>query len=277
MAEATSPLVAAPHTSEVGGRARYWFLLLFTALFSTVLFVLIHAPQPVLILLARGDLRPSQRYGQRIVRFWARAILAISGVRLEATGNVDPGGPAIFASNHQGTYDIFAMFATAPRFFTFVAKTELFRVPIIGWHLWLAGYVPVDRRDHARAVRSLASAGAMIRGGTSIVVYPEGTRSTDGTILPFKKGPFMLALAAGVPIIPVAIQGSERVMRKLELKIYPGTIRVAYGAPIDPKAYGEAGRDALMREVRRQVILLHSQIGGLGGDEQAAIAGAVAP
>ena len=124
----------------------------------------------------------------------------------------------------------------------------------------------VDARDWQQV-------GEAVRAGTSLVVFPEGTRSKDGRILPFKKGPFVVAKEAGVPVVPVAISGSGRVTPKDAIAVVPGTIRVAVGEPVDPRAF--ATKEDLLAEVRRRVVALHRSIGGLGGTG-ADVAGAAA-
>jgi 1-acyl-sn-glycerol-3-phosphate acyltransferase len=153
-----------------------------------------------------------------------------------------------------------------------VAKQELFKIPIFGWYLRLGGHVPVDRSRHVQAVESLRRAGEVVRGGTSLIVFPEGTRSLDGRVHPFKKGPFVLAKEAGVPVVPVAISGTGRVTPKKIIAIWPGRIRVAVGEPVDPRVHAE--KTALLVEVRRRVIELHRAIGGVGGDVGDAVAAA---
>lgn len=199
-------------------------------------------------------------------RLWAPAGLRLGGVRLEVTRLAPlPEGPAVYASNHESLLDPWALFVAIPRSLRFVAKAELFQVPVFGWYLRLAKFVEVDRRNHARAVASLKKAGGIVRAGISIAVFPEGTRSTSGKILTFKKGPFALAQEAGVPVVPVAIAGASRVVRKGRVECRPGVIRLAIGAAVDPADYPD--RDALVREVRRRVVALHRHIGGAGDDE----------
>ncbi len=202
---------------------------------------------------------------------WSRSSLWVAGVRiaLEPLPPL-PEGPLIFASNHESAIDIWVLLARLPRSVRFVAKQELFRIPIFGQYMRLGGHVPVDRRNHAQAVASLRQAAALVRHGTSLIVFPEGTRSRDGRILPFKKGPFALASEAGVPVVPVAISGTGDITPKGLVAISPGVARVAVGEPVDPARFPD--RTALLVEVRRRVIALHRRLGGLGGDEGAAVA-----
>jgi 1-acyl-sn-glycerol-3-phosphate acyltransferase len=144
-------------------------------------------------------------------------------------------------------------------------------VPGLGWYMWAAKFVFVDRANHRDAVRSLDEAGAQIRGGVSIIVFPEGTRSDDRRVMPFKKGPFALAMKAGVAVVPVAIEGSGKLMPKNSWNITPGPIKVKVGAPI-PAAHFADNRDLLIREVRSFIIDQNLALGGLGGDKQDAVA-----
>jgi 1-acyl-sn-glycerol-3-phosphate acyltransferase len=194
---------------------------------------------------------------------WAPGGLRVAGVRLEVTRLAPvPEGPAMYASNHESILDPWALFVAIPRSIRFLAKAELFRLPIFGHYLRLAKFIEIDRRNRSRAVASLRAAGEIVRAGTSLAVFPEGTRSADGRILPFKKGPFVLAEEAQVPVVPVAIAGASRVMPKGQLRVRPGVIRVGIGAAVHPSEFPD--REALLAEVRRRVVSLHQLIGGAG-------------
>lgn len=207
---------------------------------------------------------------------WSPVLLWAGGAKLEVLGqeNVDPKRPTIYVANHQSTIDIPAHFMAVPVPFRYVAKSQLKWVPLIGWYLALAGHVFVNRSNRAKAIASLDAAAAKIRGGTSIFLYPEGTRSPDGRILPFKKGPFALALKARVPICPVTIEGSGKLMPKDTWNITPGPIRVKVGKPIDTTAFAENDREGLARAVRDVIIADSLSMGGKGGDADDAVAAA---
>lgn len=206
--------------------------------------------------------------------FWSRPILWMVGarLRLEPLPDVDWTQPCLFAMNHQSTLDIPAAFAVLPVNLRFVAKHSLSRAPFVGWYMQRTGMIFVDRSNRRRAVESLRLAGERIRAGAHILIFPEGTRSRDGKILPFKKGPFALALEAKVPIVPVAIEASGQVLPADAWTLSPGTIRVKVGRPIPTEGRSEDDREALAQEVREAMIRLHREIGGKGGDEGGAAA-----
>ena len=199
-------------------------------------------------------------------RMWAPSALWLCGVDVEVRApHGFPDGPAIYASNHESALDIWLLFRTVPRNgLRFIAKEELFQIPIFGWYLRMARFVAVDRRQHARAVAALQQAGRIVRGGTSLIVFPEGTRSRDGRVQPFKKGPFVVAMEAGVPVVPVAIAGAAALNPKGLLSVRPGPVRVAVGAPLTPADFPD--KSALLGEVRHRIIALHQELGGAGGD-----------
>jgi 1-acyl-sn-glycerol-3-phosphate acyltransferase len=240
-------------------RARGWVVLLYASV-TMVFFFLVSLP--VMILTRSGDL--PIWFGRRAWGPWG---LLLAGARVEVLRRPAlPDGPLVFASNHESALDIWVLFKELPRSFRFIAKQELFRIPIFGWYLAVGGHVPVDRGHPTRAVESLRRAGALVREGTSLVVFPEGTRSRDHRVHAFKKGPFAVAMEAGVPLIPVALSGSGRVTPKNVVAVVPGTIRVAIGDPIDPRAF--ATKEALLTEVRRAVVALHRSVGGAGGVDE---------
>jgi 1-acyl-sn-glycerol-3-phosphate acyltransferase len=238
-------------------RIRGGIVLVYAALSMVAIFL---SSLPVMLLTGSGDL--PIWLGRRV---WGPVGLWLSGARLEIVRPpAPPPGPVIFACNHESALDIWVLFAVLPRSFRFIAKQELFRLPIFGWYMRIGGHVPVDRSNHLRAVASLAAAGEKIRGGTSIVVFPEGTRSRTGRIGPFKKGPFVVAKEARVPIVPIAISGTGAITPSHVVEIHPGTIRVAAGEPIDPGAFAE--KEELLEAVRARIVALHVAAGGAGGD-----------
>lgn len=200
-------------------------------------------------------LPPRGRWFDLCARAWSRGLLLSAGVGLETRFAVElpADRPVVFMSNHQGLYDIPALILALPGQTRFLAKRGLFQIPLFGWALKMAGFISIDRGDRSRAADAFADAIHALQTGASAVVFPEGTRSTDGKLLPFQRGGFLLAMKAGLPIVPVGIRGSMAVRHKKGLKIRPGRIVVGCGRPIDTSEYGVRDKARLMEEVRRQV------------------------
>lgn len=186
-------------------------------------------------------------------RRWARGCLRLAGVdlKVEGTEHLPHDSAVVFMPNHQSNFDIPALFAGLPVQFRWIAKVELFRIPLFGLVMQRTGYIPVDRSDRRKSLDSLKEGAQRIARGTSVVIFPEGTRSDDGILLPFKKGGFTLAEQAGVPIIPVAICGSARVMAKHSRVIRPGTIRVVICPPLTMD--GDLTREEVMMAVQSAI------------------------
>lgn len=200
-------------------------------------------------------------------RWWAPGVLKLTGLHLEMDPlpNVDWKRPHIFMMNHQSQLDIPCAFYAIPATLRFVAKHSIQYIPFLGWYVWMTGMIFVDRSNRERAIKSLSRAGAKIRAGANIIAFPEGTRSRDGLLLPFKKGPFMVALEAQVPIVPVAIEGSGKVLPKGRFAARPGHVRLKVGDPIPTEGLGPQDRDRLMETVRQSLSRLNCEIGGRGG------------
>lgn len=210
-----------------------------------------------------GTLRRDSSLPLRFARqYWAPGMLWLSGAELRVEGS--PGAvadrPAIYVMNHQSSLDIPAAFAVVPVDLRFIAKHTLRKVPFLGWYMSWTGMVFVDRSNSTQAVGSLTAAAERLRGGISLLAYPEGTRSRDGRILPFKKGPFVLALQAGVPIVPIAIEGSMRCMPANLRPFRPGVVRMAIGAPIDTAGMAMDRREELVQRAREAVLALHASL-----------------
>jgi 1-acyl-sn-glycerol-3-phosphate acyltransferase len=150
--------------------------------------------------------------------------------------------------------DIPALMLAMRTDFRIVTKRELLAVPIFGWALWLGGFPFIDRSDRSRAIRSLDRASALFRRGISVLVFAEGTRSQDGQLLPFKKGGFVLALQAGVPIVPVAVRGGLSVLPKGSLCVRRGCIEVMFEAPVEIRDYSLENKHLLIDEVRNRIL-----------------------
>jgi 1-acyl-sn-glycerol-3-phosphate acyltransferase len=185
---------------------------------------------------------------------WARVMLAGLGVRVDVVGTEHlPRGPAVYASNHASALDIPILFGHLPVDFRIIHKRSLYLVPLLGWVLYLAGHVGIDRGNPFRARRSLEEAAARLRRGMSVVVFPEGTRSLDGAVQPFKRGSFVLALDAQVPVVPLSIRGVKRLAPHGLPSLRAGTVHIAIHPPIETGGRDRAAADALAEEVRRVV------------------------
>lgn len=183
---------------------------------------------------------------ENAARVWCRHILRLAGVevRVEGAENLPRGEARIVVCNHQSWFDVFAIAAELPASVRFVAKQELGRIPIFGRAWQVCGHVSVDRADRASAIASLENAGQRIRDESlTIVMFPEGTRSPTGRLQRFKKGAFVLAIQTGVPVVPVAIHGTHRVMPKGSWKVSPGRVEIRIGEPIPVEGLGHQDRD----------------------------------
>lgn len=183
-------------------------------------------------------------------RVWARLSLGLAGVSVTLRGAEQlPPGPVILMSNHQSNFDILSLLSTLPRQIHWIAKKELFEIPIFGPSMRRGGYIPLDRGDGRKAMKSMDDAARMVREGRSVVMFPEGTRSPDGRLLPFKRGGFMLARKAGVPVVPVTINGSGRINPASRLLLHRGTIEIILHPPLPlPAAGSKAETEALLME-----------------------------
>ncbi|EAU69515.1 acyltransferase [Stigmatella aurantiaca DW4/3-1] len=204
-------------------------------------------------------------------RIWAPMHWRIAGAHLhvDPLPDIDWSRPHIFLMNHQSAMDIPCAFAALPVNIRFIAKHVLQYVPFLGWYMTMTGMIFVNRTHRRKAVQSLKQAGERIRAGKSILAFPEGTRSLDGLILPFKKGPFVLAIEAQVPIVPVAIEGSGRALPTGGIRLRRHDIRVKVGMPIETQGLTGADREALLRRTRDAIIQLHRELGGPGAVDEA--------
>jgi 1-acyl-sn-glycerol-3-phosphate acyltransferase len=193
---------------------------------------------------------------RRLSRAWCDVLLRAAGVdvRVEGLENIDPNRPYILAANHQSWFDIFAILGKIPGRFVFLAKKELLSIPVFGPAMAEDGHIPIDRSNRQKAIESLNEAARRVRNGTSLAIFPEGTRSPDGVLQEFKKGGFILALQSKQPVLPVSISGSHRIMPKGSyLRVRPGTIRVVINAPIPTDHLTLRDRNQLIAEVREAI------------------------
>jgi 1-acyl-sn-glycerol-3-phosphate acyltransferase len=177
----------------------------------------------------------------------------LAGVKVEAVGleKIDPARTYIFMSNHTSNLDPPILLPLIPRRTSVMAKRELFRYPILGETMRMGSLVPVDRGNRDAGIAAVREAADVIRQGVNMTIYVEGKRSFDGKLLPFKKGPFYLAMESDVPVVPVTIDGSHDLMPKARFQISPGTVRVVFHDPIEPRDF--VSRECLMERVRSTI------------------------
>jgi 1-acyl-sn-glycerol-3-phosphate acyltransferase len=223
--------------------------------------VLVQAPAAVIVTtilsslaIVVGIVDRSGRGGRALAGTWSRALLRIGrvGVQVEGLDHL-PAGPAVYAANHGSALDIPIVFGHLPVDFRIIHKRSLRLVPILGQAMWAGGHIAIDRSHPFRARRSLAAAVHRIRAGTSVVVFPEGTRSPDATVRRFKRGSFALALDAGVPVVPVSLVGVKAVVPEGLFSLVPGTVRVRVHAPVPVQGRSPEDAEALAEEARQIV------------------------
>lgn len=223
-------------------------LLFYIVLFFATIFCGIVAV--ILALISRGG-----NLSHLIGRLWGRILLFAAGVKVRVDGlqNIDPTQAYVFAANHQSQFDIFVLLAHLPIQFRWLAKKELFRIPFLGMGMKGAGYIPIDRSNRKEAFKSIDLAAARVREGTSVVIFPEGTRTVDGTLQSFKKGGFHLAIKSKRPIVPVSLSGTFAILPKKGFRIRPQPVLIHLGDPVPTEDVRVQDRDWLISEIRRRI------------------------
>jgi 1-acyl-sn-glycerol-3-phosphate acyltransferase len=192
----------------------------------------------------------------RVAVFWAKMVQIVSGVRTQLFNSdvLAPNQSYIFAANHRSAYDIPALLSTLPIPFRWLAKEGYFKIPLFGWAMKRAGYISINRSNPKQAYQSIQQAAQKVNEGTSVIIFPEGTRQKTDQLGEFNKGIFILAMKSQKPIVPVAIQGSGRVLSKGSFWITPGTITIVLGNPIPTECYCKKKEaDILMNKVRESI------------------------
>jgi 1-acyl-sn-glycerol-3-phosphate acyltransferase len=193
---------------------------------------------------------------------WSRDVLKAAGTPVLAEGlaHIPRGQPLMYASNHSSMFDIWALLATLPGSVRFVAKQELFKIPLLGGAMRAAGHIPIDRAARKKAFEAYDAAAKTIREGiSSILVFPEGTRSRTGELLPFKNAPFGLAIAAQVPIVPIYVHHTFEILPKGAWRLRSRPIRLLVGTPIPTAGLQAGDRERLRDQVRAAMVALQSK------------------
>ncbi len=223
---------------------------------ASAVFTVYYAARILVALIFRIQPVPGGVY-DRIQRSYGRAMLASTGISVQVEGleRMPPGQPVVFISNHQSWVDIWALLVALPGVLRFVFKKELSRVPFLGWAINALGHVSIDRGNRGSAFASYDHAAEQIRGGVSAIVFAEGTRSPNGSLQSFKKGPFVLAISAQVPVVPVYCETYER-LPKGSVAPRPGVVTVRLGTPIATDGLDYAERDGLADRTRETLLRL---------------------
>jgi 1-acyl-sn-glycerol-3-phosphate acyltransferase len=228
--------------------------------FKLLLIALLTLPLSLLIVFL-GLFDRDGKIVYRLGRLWTWTILKVGGVRLRVRGldHLDPSRPYIFVANHQSNIDIPVLVQSLAKFqLRWIAKRELLFVPFFGWALWSSKHILVNRSSRFHAMASLIKARKKIERGISVVFFPEGTRSPNGELLPFKRGGFLLAIKTQTPIVPITINGSRNILRKGDWRIREGEIEVIVSEPVSVNGSLAGGLRGVITRVRR-TIMAHSQ------------------
>jgi len=198
---------------------------------------------------------------QWAARWWARLLMGGIGCRVRIRGleNLEEGATYVFAGNHASALDIPALQAVLPKNFRWVAKKELFSIPVFGQALKAVGDIPIDRSAGRQAMQSLIEAARRVSNDTSVVIFPEGTRSDDGQLLPFKSGGFLLAIRSGRPVVPFYLHGTRQALVSDSLLLDPGPIEVICCSPIPADGRKAKDREELSELVRGRILALQKQ------------------
>lgn len=223
--------------------------MIFVAVFLS-LYTLIAGPPLLLYTLITRHVAPLYWAGVKGMVFFMRAV----GVKVRIQGKERiPAGVCLFVANHTSSADAPAIVGAIPRRVAVVVKESLYKWPIVGQAFTLARFVPVNRSVRDFAIASVEKATAAMRSGQSFLIYPEGTRSPDGRLQEFKKGAAVMAIRAGVPIVPMVCSGAHRIMEKKKLVIHPGEILVEFLEPIDASKYSVEERDVLNKRMHDEM------------------------
>ena len=240
-----APVVTDPSVPQVS----FWTRLIFVWAIAWAAFVTVPCTAAILL---HNAFRPTARTFKRWAGLWAQLILIGAGVKVRSTARsaLPPEQPVVFVANHQNELDIVTLLVGIDHPFGFMAKAELRRVPFLGSVLKRTACLFVDRSDPRRAVESIREAAERIRAGHSVLIFCEGERSFSPALLPFHRGAFLLAVEAGVPLVPVTVIDNYRVLDERRAVGRVGTVHMTVGAPIPVAGRTRADVPALMEEVR---------------------------
>ncbi len=225
--------------------------LLHSAVFATLLVVITVVGAIVVMIV--GTFRPYSPINQWIMKTWSRWVLFLAGVKVTIRGleHIEPNQSYIIVANHQSHFDIPVVVGYLPLKMTIISKKELFKIPFFGWGMKAAGVLKVDRSNRHQAIATLKEAERILKENhISLLAFPEGTRSRDGKIHRFKKGPFMVALQTGLPVLPVTLVGTYDILRPKTLNLNPGRVTMIIHPPVDSTRYDLSSRDEFIETVK---------------------------
>ncbi|MBT3511110.1 MAG: 1-acyl-sn-glycerol-3-phosphate acyltransferase [Nitrospina sp.] len=229
---------------------RFWILITFLSI--------------ILGLLAffAGFVDNTGNLSHRISSLWCRLLCKLNGVEVEIDGleNILSDKPQIFVSNHQGYFDIFALSGYLPVQIRWVAKSSLFKIPFMGWAMKASGYIPVERGDRKKAFEAFNKTLEKLKEGSSIIIFPEGTRSEDGEIGPFKKGSNLIASRSKCPMVPVTIIGSGHIIKKGSAVITPGSVQIVISPLVEPRS-DKKGNEEVLESIRETIVATQRDAG----------------
>lgn len=214
----------------------------------------------LVVRLVSRDARPSLAMARRC---WAPGLLWVGGMRLEIEGldRVDWSRPCFFAANHQSIVDVLALYRALPVPLLFILKEELRRVPFLGWYVSAMGMIFLPRDRRRQSLENLQQCRQRIAEGFSLLMFPEGTRSRDGKLRRFKPGIFLPVIEAGAPVVPVVLEGPDRILPPGGFRVRPGTIRLVIGEPVDADGLTPTDRRKLAERVRKRMLAMQGRLG----------------
>jgi 1-acyl-sn-glycerol-3-phosphate acyltransferase len=194
----------------------------------------------------------SNNLSHRVSSLWGRLLCTLNGIQVDVKGleHIRQDQAQVFIANHQGFFDIFALSGFLPVQIRWVAKSSLFKIPFVGWAIAASGYIPVVRGNRKKSYQAFVATIEKLKAGNSIVIFPEGTRSEDGTIGPFKKGGLLLSVRSGAPLVPVTLLGTGNIIKKGSGIIRPGRIQIIISPPIPSQTVVEEKEEKVLNTLR---------------------------
>lgn len=191
------------------------------------------------------------KVGFYFAKFWSKALIKIAGVKIisENIENIPGNEPVIFIANHQSYFDIPVLYATIPSEFRILAKKSLFFIPIFGWHLYLSKNISIERNNPLKASKAIRKAQEALKNNVSILLFPEGTRSINGKLQPFKKGAFFLSKKVNKKIVPIVIKGTSEVLKKGSIKVKKALVFINFLSPISEKEINNLSQEELSAKI----------------------------